>query len=143
MIDSSCDMRVCVACDINKSKIEYDADGKFLICEDCRGRCGATERKAKRLLAKQVYFARNVNAGTVKIGASAYVSQRIKMLQSLSGCVLYVALVQPGGMKLESQLHNRFSRFSIGREWFDFDPQIESYIKKTVARQRTKWVLPW
>lgn len=73
-----------------------------------------------------VYIADN-GRGCVKIGRTIDLYGRIAILRTADPCI-EVALSMPGGRALESELHARFSRWNVGKEWFELSGEIKDFI---------------
>lgn len=71
-----------------------------------------------------VYFIRNDDTGTVKIGHSSNVDRRVTALSSAVGCKLTLLRTVGGGQIAEQWYHKRFSDLRIKGEWFTFHPEM-------------------
>lgn len=75
-----------------------------------------------------IYFIQRGTTGPIKIGISADVGSRLAALQTASHEPLTVIGTMRGSYKLESSLHQLFSRFRIRGEWFSPAEEILTYI---------------
>ena len=75
-----------------------------------------------------VYFVRPQNSPRVKIGVTTNLKQRISDLQGANHSPLVVLLVLAGDSCLEADLHSRFRRHRMHREWFRLSDEIKQFI---------------
>lgn len=80
-----------------------------------------------------VYFVRNFEASTVKIGYTKNIAERMSSLRTASCAPLALVLCFPGDKLLEETLHRRFHAARIRGEWFHLTSDLESFIRKPVA----------
>jgi hypothetical protein len=71
-----------------------------------------------------VYFIENRKGDLVKIGHSRNVPIRLREIGR--GCKLLGSI--PGGMSLESEIHNRFHEYQFRNEWFKKTPELSRFI---------------
>lgn len=90
-------------------------------------------------MAGWVYFIQSVDGGPVKIGYAKDVEKRLGHLQSGSPVILQVVLKIESDMpiRLEQELHQRYSRYRIRGEWFD-PIVIEGASIRRKARQEAR-----
>lgn len=85
----------------------------------------ANQRRAIR--GQKVYF---IKAGdTVKIGIAKNPHDRLRTLQVARPERLELLAVIAGGEKREAALHRRFSKHSIGGEWFRLEGELKTWIE--------------
>lgn len=89
-----------------------------------------------------IYFITAREIGRVKIGHAKNPHKRLVSLQIGSPVRLSLERVSAGGEFEEARLHERFSDFRIGGEWFSITPQIESHmatldLPKRIRKPRT------
>ena len=77
-----------------------------------------------------VYFIQSEQTGAIKIGVSTSPKDRLATLQTGSSDNLCLLGSTPGDIALEKQLHLKFSRYSIGGEWFELNEELIALIKK-------------
>ena len=79
-----------------------------------------------------VYFIQAVSGGPVKIGYTAKdISHRLKELQAANPLPLrVVALMRHVPANVEKILHYQFREHRLHREWFEWCPEIECFVKE-------------
>jgi hypothetical protein len=70
--------------------------------------------------ASVVYVIGSKQARPVKIGTSINSGQRLASIQMMSPVILEILHEHPGEYDLEAWLHNKFRRYRLHGEWFDF-----------------------
>jgi hypothetical protein len=75
-----------------------------------------------------VYFIRAGKDGPIKIGHGSNPERRLRNLQTGTHAVLEIVAVIAGGEHEEAQLHARFARSRIRREWFEPSPDLLALI---------------
>ena len=73
---------------------------------------------------RSVYFIQRGENGPIKIGVSADVAGRLRMLQAASQEPLALLGTLPGGADLEQALHDRFRDQKVRGEWFRPSPEL-------------------
>lgn len=91
-----------------------------------------------------IYMAMDDNTGTVKIGFSKNVDDRINQLQTGCSGNLRVLRVLDGDQSTERWLHKRFNLYRVRGEWFRFHDDMLSInppdvFKKQTIKQESKW----
>lgn len=76
-----------------------------------------------------IYFIRNTRSTAIKIGWSNDPFSRLIDLQVGNEDVLLLETTIPGSKLRETELHERWNRFSIRGEWFTAADEIEEFIK--------------
>lgn len=69
--------------------------------------------------------------GLVKIGVAEYPQSRLETLQNSSPAQLVLVCTIPGGFEKEKELHAKFSNYRRHGEWFEYVPEIATYIEET------------
>ena len=89
-------------------------------------------RRQKQSAERSVYFMRDPDTGSIKIGKAKNPEQRLRTFQTANPNIEILATV-PGYTKLENQLHRKFadSRIFHNREWFHPAPEILDYIRNS------------
>ncbi len=83
-----------------------------------------------------IYFLRGKTSGTIKIGTTVRLSQRIAGLTTEVKEAFEVLGICKGSFEEENALHRKFCKFRTrGREWFSPDPSIFAYVAENC--------LPW
>ena len=87
--------------------------------------------------AERVYFMRS--GGYVKIGRSLYPEQRLANLKKYKGqtvipdCVdmnaAELVATLPGGRRVESEMHLRFSKYRVAGEWFKWSKDVREFVE--------------
>lgn len=78
-----------------------------------------------------VYFIESVGVGHIKIGwTSGNPEQRLKALQTGSGCRLELIGSIAGEQHLETKLHQYFGHLRHNGEWFHGTNELREYIVK-------------
>jgi hypothetical protein len=77
----------------------------------------------------RVYFALSPSAKEVKIGVSTNPPNRIKERQVARPDIELLVTIS-GGRKLERQLHQRFRKFHIAGEWFEYANEIQCFVRE-------------
>jgi hypothetical protein len=97
------------------------------------------ERLGKRygVTSPCTYFIADDFKGVIKIGKSNTPHARLKTLQTANVSTLTLELLIPtdvemGGLS-ERDLHSRFGQYRLGGEWFQYSPEIKSFVQKLVA----------
>lgn len=76
---------------------------------------------------------------TCKIGYSVNPQSRIKQIQACNPYDLSLRCVIDGEMHEERMLHKKFSIYSLGREWYSYESEIEEYfLTKKKGRKKAK-----
>lgn len=86
---------------------------------------------------RKIYFARAGETDRIKIGSAVDVEDRIKILQT--GCPerLNVLLVLPcGSYEMESGFHRQFGSSRTQGEWFKYEPEVASFIRRRLEGRR-------
>lgn len=89
-----------------------------------------------------VYFAQTrIDPTKVKIGFSANVeARRVNMSVSVPGGVNIMATIE-GGKETESYLHDKFSKYCVGGEWFSLEEELDDFIRD--VRNGVKGLIPF
>jgi len=78
-----------------------------------------------------IYFLRPVGAsGPVKIGCSEMPARRLQTIARWSPVPLEIAAMVPGGLSIESWLHNRFAASRSHLEWYSATPELTALIRE-------------
>jgi hypothetical protein len=87
--------------------------------------------------AERVYFMRS--GAYVKIGRSLYPEQRLANLKKYKGqtvipdCVdmnaAELVATLPGGRRVESEMHLRFSKYRVAGEWFKWSKDVREFVE--------------
>ncbi len=89
-------------------------------------------RIEKRVSSKQsasvVYFA--LAGDLVKIGVTTNPTDRLAALSTTSAVDLSLIKTIPGDVRLERELHQRFSDLRVRGEWFRYTEQLADFIAK-------------
>ena len=89
---------------------------------------------ATKTFEKDIYFIKS-EEGFVKIGISYKPERRLKQLQQNTRYKLTLLhIISKGGIELEKELHERFSKYYIIWEWFKAEPELLNYIRKIKRR---------
>lgn len=80
-----------------------------------------------------VYLISDLDETRVKIGISTNVDQRFKNLQSINLIDLKIVKTFDGDMNHEYFLHQKFSKYKIKNEIFEFSQEIKDFINKNDA----------
>lgn len=80
-----------------------------------------------------VYFARSGDA--IKIGCSQNPWSRLTELRTGSPVGVELIATMPGSFELEKQLHLRFAKLRINREWFRADDELVAYVATVAATE--------
>lgn len=98
-----------------------------------------------------IYLIQNKETGHFKIGRTKNINKRIKQLQTGSSgeLVLVDKFKSNYASKLESYLHNIYSGYNIGGEWFDlcysnvtkFKPMCEMMEKNYIFLEKNQKML--
>lgn len=84
-----------------------------------------------------VYFLYSPDSKAVKIGKTINLKQRLSSHKtSLPGAKLLGIIETSEPYELESDLHRRFIKYRIDREWFEFKGEIKAYIDRRVICQK-------
>lgn len=75
-----------------------------------------------------IYFMRAGNDGPIKIGYSNDAKKRLKVLGTGSHSRLHLLSVVPGGVSLERDFHERFSKDRMHGEWFSPSQDLVKFI---------------
>lgn len=75
-----------------------------------------------------IYFIRDPEDETIKIGTTIRLSQRLQQLRSEHRSDLKLLAVQDGGLLEERALHVRFSHLKVVDEWYRCDPELIEHI---------------
>lgn len=83
-----------------------------------------------------IYFIQGENGGSIKIGYTKDVSERIKALQTGHPDTLVCLDLFPGSMPMETLIHRDLRKYRIrpNGEWFKPDPYVLDRMKKYKAR---------
>lgn len=79
-----------------------------------------------------IYFLCDPTNGRVKIGCSADPSRRMNDIRKHAKVFMVPLGIIDGNFAEEKKLHERFSRFAIGGEWFRFDSLALEEIKAII-----------
>jgi hypothetical protein len=87
--------------------------------------------------AERVYFIRS--GGYVKIGRSLYPERRLAHLKKEKGQTVIPDYVNmevaelvatfPGGRRVESKMHLRFSKYRVAGEWFRWSREVREFVE--------------
>jgi hypothetical protein len=77
----------------------------------------------------RVYLVQNNETGSVKVGFSTNVQQRIKALEVASGSELNLLLVLPASPDTEWAIHHRFHANRKKGEWFHYTGQFLEFVE--------------
>jgi hypothetical protein len=78
-----------------------------------------------------IYFVRaSDGVGSIKIGTTIHLSQRIKQLEKECGQTLSVLGVLPGSYAEERALHEKFDHLRTDGEWFTWSPGLLEFIER-------------
>jgi hypothetical protein len=91
---------------------------------------GREPRRANRA-PNLVYVIRAIYSGHLKIGIARDPVERLWRLQTSNWEDLRLLLTMPGGRKLEQELHERFARYRMAREWFRHSDEIDLWLLET------------
>ena len=83
--------------------------------------------------AHDVYFIRENNSNSYKIGKSSNIPKRLKTLQTANANKLLVIATCSGGKRFENFLHQKYRLYRHedgGREWFNFNDTIVTEVIK-------------
>jgi len=80
-----------------------------------------------------IYFLQNERSKAIKIGFSNNPLARVRDLSTANSDALALLGVIPGDVRLESDLHCRFSPWRIRGEWFEPHPELLATIESLVA----------
>jgi hypothetical protein len=81
-----------------------------------------------------VYFIRPIGMqGPIKIGSSMSPTGRRDTLSTWSPFPLEILAEMPGGFDVERRLHAKHYQSSIGREWFNWTPELQADIDAVIA----------
>lgn len=84
-----------------------------------------------------VYFLQGITGGPIKIGVARNPEQRLRSIQGCSPVPLQILhVIENGGSKLESELHERFGYCRLHGEWFEDVPALVKWISR--AKERNK-----
>jgi hypothetical protein len=72
-------------------------------------------------------------AGAVKIGRSNNPKRRLQMIATGSPVACSIIGVMSGDASEERDLHDRFSKYRVRREWFELSPEVKSFIAQNTA----------
>lgn len=78
-----------------------------------------------------VYVIRAIYSGHLKIGVARDPEYRLRELQTGTWESLKLLITMPGGRKLEQELHERFARYRMAREWFRHSDEIDLWLLET------------
>lgn len=85
-----------------------------------------------------VYFIGDSSAGTIKIGYSKNLAQRLSQLQTATTNELQLLGSLVGGSRLERRLHEQFSSLRVRGEWFRPGPELIQYLREHCISQEKK-----
>lgn len=105
---------------------------------DAEYRHGHLEHLDNRSTGYKVYFAQCVHGGPIKIGVAKKLRTRMLALQT--GCpypLRVLSIIDPGGPKLELELHRRFARHRLHGEWFRPAEDLKGFIDALSAGFQT------
>jgi len=75
-----------------------------------------------------IYFIQNINTGSVKIGYSRRIKERLSVLSVGSDSKLDIIKVLKVNNQVESVIFNKFSKDRIKGEWFAYSNNIKRFI---------------
>jgi hypothetical protein len=75
-----------------------------------------------------VYFLKNGKRKQIKIGFGVDLNSRIETLRASSPETLQVLATIPGDRATEGELHRRFAKYRIRREWFKLEGELAEYV---------------
>ncbi len=81
-------------------------------------------------MVQTVYFIQNLSTGNIKIGKSKNPSYRLKELQTGNDGKLVLMATVSEKYYTEEHLHLLFHHFRLNGEWFKYNEQLQSFIKK-------------
>lgn len=85
-----------------------------------------------------IYFIRDVDAGTIKIGYAADVPSRLNNISGGRPGKCQLLTTYPGGIDEERKEHTRWAAFRIGStEWFNSSSELDAYIESVTGRDQT------
>lgn len=73
---------------------------------------------------------------TCKIGYSVNPTNRLKQIQACNPYSLHLKYMINGEIYEEKMLHKRFKEFSINREWYSYNNEIEEYFSTQKKRKK-------
>lgn len=84
----------------------------------------------KKVDVRPVYFIHAPRSGLIKIGVSANPQARLRELErnAVGEDGLILLATEPGGLKRERELHEKFNDERSRGEWFTESPRLLSYI---------------
>jgi len=83
-----------------------------------------------------VYFIQSEQGGPIKIGSASNVEQRLESLQTAHAYPLKIIAVFPhAGLKTEKMLHERFAKYRLNGEWFEWNLEIKEIIDGTNTQE--------
>lgn len=75
-----------------------------------------------------IYFIQGVAGGPIKIGYTNNVTRRLAQLRSGNPTPLRVIATTEGTLAIEAQLHRKFARYQVRREWFEDVEELRMFI---------------
>ena len=86
-------------------------------------------------MQKYIYFFKEDEMNSVKIGISYNVSERLSQIQMCAPQTISCAGVMPGNLLMESEIHDKFSHLRIHGEWFRLDEELSEFIKNRTCQE--------
>lgn len=86
------------------------------------------QAEAKRKPSNVVYFIQYGNTKRVKIGTAENVVKRMSALRTSSPGDYRLLATIPGDDVVEAEMHRRFSKYWLRREWFKLEGKLAAYI---------------
>lgn len=88
--------------------------------------CAVLGQDSPQAEIEKTYIVKNESNGLIKIGKANNPYERIKSLETGSGCALTVCKIIP--INIERELHKRFAHLRVFREWFRDDGSIAEFV---------------
>lgn len=85
---------------------------------------------------RYVYFLLDAEAGVVKIGQSANVAERVRVLSREVGRPLELLGVVPGDKHTKRQIKQQFRALVKADEWYIASPELVAFINENVREYR-------
>lgn len=105
---------------------------------EARGIIGALYRSdiADHCKIPHVYFVEATAVNKVKIGTSVDPGERVRKIRTASPVDVELIYKFRGGAEEEKALHNKFAKFKLDNEWFEFSEEIREFIAQDKKRRR-------
>lgn len=87
---------------------------------------------------RYVYFLFDAEAGVVKIGQSADVTERARVLSREVGRPLELLGIMPGDKHLKRQVRQRFHALARADEWYTAAPELLTFIRENAGELQDK-----